>query len=185
MMMLLLVGSFSLAGCATYDSAVPAGTGIGAAGGALIGYGLTGSGTGAAVGAGAGALAGALTGVAIDESRRSAAPPPPATYQASPPQRYSSPPQAYAPQPDPTRGEFLNNTAWRIQVFVDDGIEPVWVNARESFPIDLDIGIHEIVANAYVETRFGDRLVGSYRRQVNVDPRGSGWSLRFEERMFR
>ncbi len=173
----ILALSAGLYGCATYDSAVPASTGIGAASGALIGYGLTGSGAGAAAGAGAGALAGALTGLAIDESRRAQGPPPVAYGPPPPP-----PPRATV---DPTRGELVNHTGWRIEVYVDDWREPIWVNPRGRVPLDLDIGSHEIVATAYVDTRFGERVVGTYRRTVEIDPRGSGWSLRFEERMFR
>jgi hypothetical protein len=184
--LVILITSVALSGCATYDSAVPASTGVGAAGGALIGYGLTGTGYGAAAGAGAGALAGALTGVAIDESRRtSAPPPPPAPYYSSPPPQYPSAPQAYAPQPDPTQGEFLNNTGWRLEIFVDGGDEPISVNPRERYGLDLDVGAHHIEAYGYVGTRFGERAVGTYQRQINVDPRGTGWSMRFEERMFR
>lgn len=172
-------------GCATYDSAVPASTGIGAASGALIGYGLTGTGAGAAAGAGAGALAGALTGVAIDESRRTQ-PPPPRPY---PPAGGAG--SGYAPSPthvatvDPTRGEMVNRTGWRLLIYVDDSPEPIWMEPWGSKPTELDVGPHEIVANAYVDTRFGERRVGTYRRQIHVDPQGSGWSLRFEERMFR
>ncbi len=167
-------------GCATYDSSVPASTGIGAAGGALIGYGLTGTAAGAAAGAGAGALAGALTGVAIDESRRaSAAAPTPYPPAATPP------PPRYAATVDPTRGELLNHTGWRLKVYVDESTEPIWIEPGSRIPLDLDVGSHDIMATAYVETKFGERVVGSYRRQIEVDPRGSGWSLRLEERMFR
>jgi hypothetical protein len=172
-------------GCATYDSAVPASTGIGAAGGALLGYGLTGSATGAAAGAGAGALAGALTGVAIDESRRAqgVAQPayPPVASRPSPPPY----PSRYPPTVDPTRGELINQTGWRLQVYVDESTEPIWLWPGGTTPLDLDVGSHDILVTAYVDTRFGERTVGSYRRQIEVDPRGSGWSLRFEERMFR
>ncbi len=176
----VLVAPLVLAGCATTDSSVPAGTGIGAAGGALIGYGVTGSATGAALGAGAGALAGALTGVAIDESRRASAPPP-QPYQSPPPQ-YQSAPQAYAP--DPTRGEFVNMTNWRLEIYVDGDSRPIHMNPRDNYPISLDLGTHEIVATAFVRTQYGERPVGSYRQNVYVDARGSGWSIRFDERMF-
>jgi uncharacterized membrane protein len=73
--LMVLVAFLMTAGCATYDSAVPASTGIAAGAGALLGYGLTGEATGAAAGAGAGALAGALTGVVLDETRRQTAAP--------------------------------------------------------------------------------------------------------------
>ncbi len=164
-----LVASLAAAGCATTDSTVPAATGIGAAGGALLGYGLTGSGLGAAAGAGAGALAGAVTGVVIDENRRASAQP------ASPP------PQAYAI--DPTRGEFINSTGWRLEVYVDNG-GPLVLSSGQSYVMSLDIGDHQVVAKAYVSTQYGERLAGTYTRNVRVDPRGSGWGLRFDERMF-
>lgn len=168
-------------GCATYDSSVPASTGIGAAGGALLGYGLTGSAAGAAAGAGAGALAGALTGVAIDETRRSQAVARPAYPAAGPPPQASR----YAATVDPTRGELVNQTGWRLKVFVDESTEPIWVEPGGITPLELDVGAHEIMATAYVDTKFGERVVGSYTRRIEVDPRGSGWSLRLEERMFR
>ncbi len=172
-------------GCATYDSTVPASTGIGAAGGALLGYGLTGTAAGAAAGAGAGALAGALTGVAIDESRKAQAaarsPYPPG---AAPTGQASQGPR-YAATVDPTRGELVNHTGWRLKVYVDDSTEPLWVEPGGIVPLELDVGTHDIMATAYVDTRFGERVVGSYSRQIQVDPRGSGWSLRLEEKMFR
>lgn len=82
----VLVAFVSMAGCVTYNSAVPASTGIGAGAGALLGYGLTGKATGAAAGAGAGALAGALTGVVLDETRR---------HRTAPAQSYPAPPPQY------------------------------------------------------------------------------------------
>ena len=170
--LVVLSASLGLAGCAT-DSSVPAATGIGAAGGALLGYGLTGSGLGAAAGAGAGALAGAVTGTVIDSSRRSS--PSPQAYQAPPPQAYA---------PDPTRGEFINDTSWRVEVFLDNSGQPLQMAPGQRFPMNLDLGGHQVLAKAYVSTQYGERSVGSLSRDVYVDPRGSGWSLRFDERMF-
>ena len=170
---MVFVASLTAAGCATTDSSVPAATGIGAAGGALLGYGLTGSALGAAAGAGAGALAGAVTGVIIDENRSSSS--------QSAPQSYQSPPQAYAV--DPTRGEFINATGWRVEVYVDNG-GPLYLSSGQSYTMSLDIGDHQVAAKAYVSTQYGERLAGTYNRYVHVDSRGSGWSLRFDERMF-
>jgi len=180
--LVLLVTSLATAGCVTYDSAVPASTGIGAGAGALLGYGLTGDGLGAAAGAGAGALAGALTGVAIDESRIHRAAPPLHSYQA--PSQYPPAPLAYPSRPDPTMGEFFNDTAWRLEVFVDNSPSPLFLGSREIAPVNLDIGNHQVNAVAYVSTQFGERLVGTYNRSIFVDPRTSGWGLRFEEAMF-
>jgi hypothetical protein len=177
------------AGCATYDqgSTVPASTGLGAAAGALLGYGLTGEATGAAAGAGAGALAGAIGGVIIDETKRSKVQPAPApapqAYQQPTPQPQAAP-YAYATQPDPTSGEFNNNTGWRLEIYVDDASNPVYLAPRQSHPLNLDIGNHQVVAKAYVSTKFGERLVGTYSRSIYVDPKGSGWSLRFDETLF-
>lgn len=183
---IILLAAFPFAwGCATYDSTVPASTGIGAAGGALLGYGLTGSAAGAAAGAGAGALAGALTGVAIDESRRAHAAAQPPYPPASGPAGHAPYPPRYAATVDPTRGELLNHTGWRLKVYVDESTEPIWIEPGAGIPLDLDVGTHDIMVTAYVETKFGERVVGSHRRQIEVDPRGSGWSLRLEERMFR
>ena len=175
------------AGCTTYDSAVPGGTAIGAGAGALIGYGLTGSGLGAAAGAGAGALAGALTGVAIDESNRrrmAPPPPPPSPRYEQPPPRYERAPQTYSPPPDPTRGALVNETRWRLEIFLDDAREAITLRAGQGYPLYLDIGGHRIAAMAYVSTQFGERLVGTYRHSIYIDPKGSGWSLRFNQNMF-
>lgn len=180
---MVLLACLAGAGCATYDSSVPAGTGIGAAAGALLGYGLTGDATGAAAGAGAGALAGALTGVAVDETRRQRTAQPPQSYQ-DPPTHYQPAPQAYATQPDPTNGEFLNDTRWRLEIYVDDATNPLHLSSRQGYPISLDIGDHRVVANAYVATQFGERLVGTYNHVIYIDPKSSGWGLRFDETMF-
>jgi hypothetical protein len=42
-----------------------------------------------------------------------------------------------------------------------------------------------VVAKALVDTQFGTRTVGRYDRTIQVDPRGSGWTLRFTEADFR
>jgi hypothetical protein len=178
--LILLPVLFLATGCATYDSSVPASTGLGAGAGALLGYGLTGSGLGAAAGAGAGALAGAITGTVLDETRRSRVQPTPQPYyEESLPQ-----PQAYATQPDPTKGEFFNNTRWRLEILVDDSVEPMHLSPLRSIPVGMDIGNHQVVAKAYISTQFGERLVGGYSRSIYVDPKSTGWSLRFEESMF-
>lgn len=182
---LIVLGAFVLAGgCATNDSTVPASTGVGAGAGALLGYGLTGSGYGAAAGAGAGALAGALTGVVIDESRRKREEQARAEAYQEPPPQYQPAPQAYATSTDPTEGQFLNDTRWRLEVYLDNAGEPVRLGSRQSYPIALDIGEHLVVAKAFVSTQFGERLVGTYDHTIYIDPKGSGWSLRFDESMF-
>jgi hypothetical protein len=179
-----LVGLMALAGCATQNSSIPASTGIGAGAGALLGYGLTGKGTGAAAGAGAGALAGALTGLYLDESRaRREAAQSQQAYHAPPP-RYQHASQTYATQPDPTFGQLINDTRWRLEIFVDDSIRPLYLGVMQSQPLSLDIGPHRVVAKAFVQTQFGERLVGTSDRTLYVDPRGAGWSVRFDEAVF-
>ena len=88
---------------------------------------------------------------------------------------------------DPTRGQFVNSTAFQLKVYVD--VDP----ARESsapyltmipsevFPVNLDVGNHRVVAVATRDTQFGPRSVGRYDNPVRVDVRGSGWELRFRE----
>jgi len=92
---------------------------------------------------------------------------------------------------DPTRGELANATRWRVAVYVDadpgqgNSNPSLWLGPNEAQPANLDIGQHRIVARAYVDTQFGQRLVGRYDKTVTVDPRSSGWSLRFGEGDFR
>jgi hypothetical protein len=181
----ILAAFVLLAGCASYyDSSVPGGTGLGAASGALLGYGLSGSGVGAAAGAGAGALAGALGGLIVDEMHRQPEPAPPPQAYSEPYPQYAPAPQAYATQPDPTRGELRNNTGWRMEVYIDGAGNSLYLAPRQSTPVNLDIGNHRITAKAYVDTQFGERLVGTHTQTVYVDPRSTGWSLRLDQTMF-
>jgi len=95
------------------------------------------------------------------------------------------------PSGDPTRGQIENATRWRVQLYIDqspDGLDQapfVTLNPRDVLPQNLDIGAHQIIAQAYVETQFGTRPVGRYDRTIQVDPRGAGWSLRFNDGDFK
>ncbi len=193
------------------------GAALGAGTGALIGSATGKTGTGAAIGAGVGLLTGAIVGGAIEANRgeppyTSAAPtqPPPTamgqpTHQAGYPSPYQtsypSPYQSSSPSPyqtanapstaDPTIGQFVNGTRWRLEVFVDgnpEALEPssaIRLNPQEARQHNLDLGPHRVIAQAYVETQFGTRMVGKYDRTIQVDPRGTGWTLRFGENDFR
>jgi hypothetical protein len=92
---------------------------------------------------------------------------------------------------DPTSGQFLNSTRWRLEVFVDTDPQvtpsgtPILLNPQESRQYSLDLGPHRVTARALVDTQFGPRTVGRYDRTIQVDPRGSGWTLRFTESDFR
>ena len=123
-------------------------------------------------------------------------PPPPGTGSVPPPPGYGAapppPPQARVTPPgDPTRGRIENATRWRVVVYIDQdpnnlGRAPLLtLNPNDALPQNLDIGTHRVMAQAFVETQFGTRLVGQYDRSVQVDPRSSGWNLRFTEGDFR
>ena len=180
----------------TQEKGAVTGAALGAGTGAIIG-GATGSaGAGAAIGAGLGLLTGALIGGAIENERGEAAPMPPARPVASTPPPPPTPPQAgyptaTGPTIDPTSGQFLNSTRWRLEVFVDTDpqVTPsgttILLNPQESRQYSLDLGPHRVAARALVDTQFGTRTVGRYDRTIQVDPRGSGWTLRFTEADFR
>lgn len=169
------------------------GAALGAGTGALIGSATGKAGTGAAIGAGVGLLTGAIVGGAI-ESHRGETPYPsgvPAQPQPTAPGQPSYQVGHPSPTTDPTVGQFVNGTRWRIEVFVDgnpDALESssaILLNPQESRQHNLDLGPHRVIARAYVDTQFGTRMVGKYDRTIQVDPRGNGWTLRFGENDFR
>jgi hypothetical protein len=43
----------------------------------------------------------------------------------------------------------------------------------------LDVGQHRVVAQAFVDTQLGRRLVGTFDRTLTVDPRAPGWTIHF------
>jgi hypothetical protein len=95
------------------------------------------------------------------------------------------------PTVDPTSGQLLNSTRWRLEVFFDTdpqagpGGTAILLNPQGSRQYSLDLGPHRVMARALVDTQFGTRTVGHYDRTIQVDPRGSGWTLRFTEADFR
>lgn len=96
-----------------------------------------------------------------------------------------------APNTDPTVGKLINETRWRVEVFIDAepnslGITPsITLNPRDTRPAHLDFGPHRVIALAFVDTQFGTRIAGQFDRTIQIDPRGGGWSLRLTEGVFR
>ena len=56
---------------------------------------------------------------------------------------------------------------------------PLVLRRGDSAPAILDIGQHRIVAQAYVDTQLGRRLVGTFDQILSVDPRAPGWTIHF------
>ena len=192
-----------VAGCAEMsatEKGAAIGAGTGALAGAIIGNQVRGNrpqhaAIGALIGGLAGAAGGALVGREVERRQQVAAPPPgpvvgtpsaapplPATASVTVPGQFSG---------DPTRGDIVNETRWRINVYVDadptrTGGPPAFVlGPGERRPVDLDIGSHRVIAQAFVDTQFGPRAVGRLDRPLEVDPRRTGWTLNFAERDFR
>ena len=195
---LALILPLVAAGCATPPTPAQQGAiigaGAGAATGAVVGAATKGSpGTGALLGAIIGGLGGAIAGDiyqqgqqrAYEQGRQDAARSGvPQPGPGGPPVTGQGP---YAP--DPTRGEVSNNTRWEVEIHLDQqpgklGSPTFVLNPQESRPVNLDIGQHRIIAKAFVTTQFGKRPVGTFDRMVTVDPRSSGWSIRFVETSF-
>lgn len=84
---------------------------------------------------------------------------------------------------DPTRGVVTNQTPWEVQVTFD-GANPVTLPAHGSQAVFLDIGRHNYIAEAKVQTNFGLRKVGTAQGVITVDPKKSGWSLMLNETFF-
>ena len=199
-MSVLVTGLFLASACAggpatTREKGALTGAAIGAGTGALIGNQTGDAGAGAAIGAAIGGVSGVIVGGAIQEQQQPrvavVAPPSgpvaPAAYPQQ--QRGVSVPGQYSG--DPTRGELTNATRWRVAVYIDvdpgrKGSNPsLWLGPNEARPANLDVGSHRIVAQAYVDTQFGQRIVGRYDKTIAVDPRSTGWSLRFADTDFR
>jgi osmotically inducible lipoprotein OsmB len=175
----------------TQEKGAVTGAAIGAGAGALIGSATGKAGTGAAIGAGVGLLTGAIVGGAVENERAQAGYPPPSPAVTPPPQPQASASTPAAPTVDPTAGQFVNSTRWRLEIFVDSDPQAtqsasvVLLNPQEARQFYLDLGPHRVIAQATVDTQFGTRTVGRYDRTIQVDPRGSGWTLRFTESDFR
>ncbi|MFQ5656905.1 MAG: hypothetical protein ACE5G5_05145, partial [Candidatus Methylomirabilales bacterium] len=125
---------------------------------------------------------------------------------AAPPPAVGSPQPGAASQPiqpqarvatpttgtvDPTVGQFVNSTRWRLEIFVDadpqalQGASAIALSPQGTRRHNLDFGPHRVIAKAIADTQFGPRTVGRYDRSIQVDPRSSGWTLRFTEAEFR
>lgn len=204
--MLALILVLALAGCATpfsyREKGFVTGAALGAGAGALIGSKFRLPATGAGLGAGIGALTGALIGSALDGVRQAAVTPPPAP--PAPPTSAASAPVPPVPLPpagpiiqipgtyggDPTAGTFVNGTPWRVRALVDaapgqlSGVD-FTLGPGQSQAAHLDIGAHRVTAEGWVGTQLGPRLVGRFDRTFEVDVRGSGWALRFDQGEFR
>jgi hypothetical protein len=189
-----------LAGCAEQTAK---GAVLGAGGGALVGATTSGrhAGQNAVLGAVIGGLLGALVGETIAHRQTAAAtaspapPPPPPTAAPPPPpggqwavvSAPPPPPGTPMPSADPTRGIITNSTPWEVHVFIDapPGTPgPLVLRPGNSAPVNLDIGQHRVVAQAFVDTQFGRRLVGTFDQILAVDPRAPGWTIRFFEANF-
>lgn len=182
-------------GCAsgaptTREKTTVAGAALGAGTGALIGAAAGGNaGTGALIGAGLGVLSGALLGDQLQklEGERGPAAPRPAGAEGAAP----STAVASRPAGDPTKGEFINATQWVVRVYVNpdpnnlEATTPIVLSPNATVPFNLDLGTYRIVAGAHVKTQFGERSVGRFDRTVQIDPRRTGWFIKFQESDFR
>jgi hypothetical protein len=194
---LLLAGCAAQSGQSAVGEAPLKGGIIGAAGGAMIGAMASGGTSHGARNAGLGALIGGLVGAlaaeVVHQRTASAAPPPPpppppaeqwsVVTAPTPPPPVGPPPTGNPGRPpDPTMGLITNGTQWEIQVFIDNppgSPSPLVLTPGMQAPVVLDIGQHRVVAQAFVDTQLGRRLVGTFDRTLTVDPRAPGWSIHF------
>ncbi|HEX2500042.1 MAG TPA: glycine zipper 2TM domain-containing protein [Methylomirabilota bacterium] len=186
-----------LAGCAADKQGAAKGAIVGAAGGGLLGAAAGGSdGRNMALGAVIGGLIGAITGDMVQQRQAAAtprppasappAPPPPGQWSVvtapTPPPPVGPPPASPGAPPDPTLGVITNGTQWEIHVFLDlppGSPSPLVLTPGTQAPVVLDIGQHRVVAQAFVDTQLGRRLVGTFDRTLTVDPRAPGWTIHF------
>jgi hypothetical protein len=163
----------------------------------MIGAAASGRPEGMLLGAVIGGLLGAIAGEAYHQRQQAMAapPPPPAPVGAPPPAPgglwtvVTTPPSpggpavgGPVPAPDPTRGLITNGTLWEIHVFIDrppGSPDPLVLPPGANAPVVLDIGQHRVVAQAFVDTQLGRRLVGTFDQTLKVDPRAPGWTIHF------
>lgn len=182
-----------LAGCATpgpVGEKATAGAVVGAGTGGLIGA-IAGSKQGAVLGVVIGGLLGALVGQSVGVAQSQPPPPvvvpgppppPPGQWTVVAPPPPPPPASAPGPVPDPTRGTMTNGTGWEIHVFIDQPVGspgPLVLRPGTAAPVTLDIGQHRVIAQAFVDTQLGRRLVGTFDRTLTVDPRAPGWTIHF------
>ncbi len=208
------IAASALSGCAEMSGTqkgAAIGAGTGAVAGAIIGNQVGGNrpghaGTGAIIGALGGAAVGALAGDQYDRNKAASQPqpvppPPPAAYPSPPPSGAYPPPPPPPPLAsvtvpgqyagDPTRGQIINSTPYRVQLYLDTdparqpGAPAYTLNPSQMIPVNLDVGNHRVVAIATRDTQFGPREVGRLDRSIPINVRGSGWELRLSEGDFR
>jgi hypothetical protein len=202
--LLVTISAAGVSGCAQMSGTqkgAAIGAGTGAVAGAIIGNQVRGNrpghaATGAIIGALGGAAVGALAGESYDKQTQASGQLEPVPQQApvyapAPPAGHASVtvPGQYAG--DPTRGQIVNGTPYRLQLYLDadpgrnPGAASYTLGPSEVLPVNLDVGNHRVVAIATRDTQFGPRTVGQVDRQLRVDVRGSGWELRLSEGDFR
>ena len=175
-----------LAGCT--ESGVKGGI-IGAGSGALIGA-AAGKGKGALLGAVIGGLLGGIVGEAVAREQSPPPvgapapppPPPPGGWAVVAPPAPQPPASTPGPPPDPTSGVITNGTPWEVHIFFDappGSPGPLVLRPGMTAPVTLDIGQHRIIAQAFVDTQLGRRMVGTFDRTLTVDARAPGWQIHF------
>lgn len=175
--------ALTLSSCTATEQGALIGTGIGAGSGLAIGKRTS----GALIGAGGGALLGALAGSAIDQHDKAKAQ---ERRVSELEQQQRAQGVAGPASTDPTAGEVLNDTRWTVNVYVDSSSGQVRrtptlvLMPRETKAYSMDLGQHRVMAEAFVSTQYGPRYVGKYDHVVNIDPKGSGWRVRFNENSF-
>lgn len=188
MLIALFGASLILSSCTAREQGAVIGTGVGAASGLAIGKRTS----GAFIGGAGGALLGALTGEVVERHREAKAQERRISEleQQQRVQQRAEGVVGPAIGVDPTAGEILNDTKWVVNVYVDDAASstkraPTMVlMPRETKAFSMDIGQHRVMAEAFVSTQYGQRFVGKYDQVLNIDPKSSGWRIRFGESSF-
>ena len=86
---------------------------------------------------------------------------------------------------------FVNSTRWTVRVYINPDAKnvkattPVVLLSNQVVPSYLDVGNHRIIARAYVNTQFGERLVGELTEEIEIFEDRPGWFLKFQDYDFR
>lgn len=86
---------------------------------------------------------------------------------------------------------FVNATGWTVRVYINpdpnnvEATTPVVIPPNQVVPSNLDIGSHRIIARAYVNTQFGERLVGKFTKEIEIFEHRPGWFLKVQDDDFR